>query len=203
MLPSQSRKDEVMMKLLPPVRRIVTGHDIQGRAIFATDGQPPTVVSLESLPGVRFHEIWSTAESPAPVDWGPDPTLRPLELAPPKLGSLIRVVDFPPDSMHQGLTAAQSSAAFTEIGAPQARTAREGSPHGLMHRTETIDYGICIAGELWLVIDDSETRLVPGDIVVQRGTNHAWSNRTQELSRMVFVLLDGRDAPELAARLAG
>ena len=66
-----------------------------------------------------------------------------------------------------------------------------------MHRTETVDYGILLSGEVWLVVDEGETRLAPGDVVVQRGTNHAWSNRTEETARMAFVLVDGRFAGEL------
>jgi quercetin dioxygenase-like cupin family protein len=60
-----------------------------------------------------------------------------------------------------------------------------------MHRTDTVDYGIVLAGEVWLVVDEGETRLSPGDVVIQRGTNHAWSNRTDAVARMAFVLLDG------------
>ena len=67
-----------------------------------------------------------------------------------------------------------------------------------MHRTETIDYGILLAGELWLVLDEGETKLTPGDVVIQRGTNHAWSNRTNETARMVFILLDGKFAEGIA-----
>ena len=66
-----------------------------------------------------------------------------------------------------------------------------------MHRTETVDYGILLSGEVWLVVDEGETRLAPGDVVVQRGTNHAWSNRAEETARMAFVLVDGRFADEL------
>jgi quercetin dioxygenase-like cupin family protein len=60
-----------------------------------------------------------------------------------------------------------------------------------MHRTQTIDYGICAFGELWLVLDEDEVKIGPGDIVIQRGTNHAWSNRTEQTARMIFILLDG------------
>jgi uncharacterized cupin superfamily protein len=67
-----------------------------------------------------------------------------------------------------------------------------------MHRTETIDYGILLAGEIWLVLDEGETKLAPGDIVIQRGTNHAWSNRTTEPARMLFILLDGKFAEGIA-----
>lgn len=64
-----------------------------------------------------------------------------------------------------------------------------------MHRTETLDYGVVTEGEVWLVLDGEEVHLKRGDIVVQRGTNHAWSNRTEQMARMLFVLLDGRFAP--------
>jgi quercetin dioxygenase-like cupin family protein len=72
-------------------------------------------------------------------------------------------------------------------------------PHSAspMHRTESIDYGIVLAGEVQLVLDDSEVHLKPGDVVVQRGTDHAWENRTDEVARMAFILVDGVFAPEL------
>ena len=70
-----------------------------------------------------------------------------------------------------------------------------------MHRTESIDYGIVLEGQITLVLDDSEVELKQGDIVVQRGTNHAWSNRSGALCRMAFILLDGRYAPEIKVAL--
>lgn len=76
-------------------------------------------------------------------------------------------------------------------------TGKADSKHKLMHRTETLDYGIVTEGEVWLVLDDGEVHLKRGDIVVQRGTNHAWSNRSEQMARMVFILLDGRYAETL------
>ncbi len=175
---------------LPPVRRVVTGHDALGRAVIASDGAPPTSVELAAVPGTFFHEIWSTAETPANVDSGPDPTLGPLVLAPPRGGTRIRVVDIPPDSVQNAISPEDAAAAFEAIGAGGAHGGE--GPHALMHRTETVDYGIVLAGEIWLVVDEGETRLRPGDVIVQRGTNHAWSNRTEETARMAFVLVDGR-----------
>jgi quercetin dioxygenase-like cupin family protein len=73
-----------------------------------------------------------------------------------------------------------------------------------MHRTETVDYGVVLRGELTLVLDDgSETPLRQGDVVVQRGTDHAWVNPTDEPAQMVFVLVDGRFSDELKALLPG
>jgi naringenin degradation protein FdeH len=77
------------------------------------------------------------------------------------------------------------------------------SPHPLMHRTETVDYGIVIEGEITLVLDDSEVLLGPGSVVVQRGTNHAWANRSGQPCRVLFVLVDGTYDPAIAATLAG
>ena len=180
---------------LGAVRRVVTGHDGHGRAVIGSDGAPPTVVHLAAVPGTVFHEIWATETVPAPVDNGPDPTVGPLQLAPPEGGTRIRVVDIPPDSIQNAVTPEQAAAAFAEIGGLDAHGTD--GPHALMHRTETVDYGIVLSGEVWLVVDEGETRLLPGDVVVQRGTNHAWSNRTDETARMAFVLVDGVFADEL------
>jgi len=173
----------------PSVRRVVTGHDDAGRAVIASDGAA-TAIEIAALPGTFFHEVWATPSVPAVIDNGPDPTAGPLRLAPPAGGTRIRIVDIPPDSGHEAVSAEEVAAAFAAIDAPEAHGS--GGPHALMHRTETIDYGIVLSGEVWLVVDRGETKLAPGDVVVQRGTNHAWSNRTADTARMAFVLVDGR-----------
>jgi mannose-6-phosphate isomerase-like protein (cupin superfamily) len=175
------------------VRRVVTGHDARGRAVIVLDG-PARSIPVAAVPGTVFHEIWSTAGSPAPLDDGPDPALAELALEPPPGGSRVRVVEIPPDSVQASLSQGDVAAAFDEIGAGAAAGARPDAPHPLMHRTETVDYGIVLEGEVWLVVDDGEARLGPGDVVVQRATNHAWSNRTDTVARMAFVLLDARQA---------
>jgi uncharacterized cupin superfamily protein len=68
----------------------------------------------------------------------------------------------------------------------------EDPPHPLMHRTETIDYGLVLEGELVLILDEGETVVRAGDVVVQRGTSHAWANRSNANARIAFVLIDGR-----------
>lgn len=189
---------------LPPMHRVVTGHAPDGRAIVASDGPLPTVVELQALPGTVFHEVWSTRGSPAPVDNGADPTTGPLVLPPPQGGTRIRFVDIPPDTpelLAHG--AARMKDAFAQIGDAAASTVRAGSPHPLMHRTESVDYGVVIDGELTLVLDDEEVRLKPGSVVVQRGTNHAWANRSGRPCRMLFVLVDGAYDPSIAATLKG
>ncbi len=183
---------------LHPVRRVVTGHDADGQAIIAADGRLPTVVELSAVPGTIFHEVWSTQGSPARIDNGPDPSTGPIQLPPPRHGTRIRFVDIPPDTenlLRQGTEKMKD--AFQQIGDAGASTVKAGSPHPLMHRTETIDYGIVIAGEITLVLDKGETLLKEGDVVIQRGTNHAWANRTGKPCRMLFILVDGKFDPGL------
>jgi len=187
----------------PPIHRVVTGHDADGKAIVASSGPLPTVVEIAAIPGTVFHEVWSTAATPAPVDTGADPTLGPLMLPPPQQGTRMRFVDIPPDTaefLAQG--AGKMKDAFGQIGDEKASTVKAHSPHPLMHRTESVDYGVVIEGELTLVLDDSEVQLRPGSVVVQRGSNHAWANRSGKPCRMLFVLVDGAYEPSLAAALA-
>ena len=185
------------MQALPEFKRVVTGHNQQGLAIVASNGPTPNVFPLSSVPGTVFYELWNSSTSPAVLDNASDPSSKPLQLSPGPLGSVIRVVDIPPDSVQNAVSAEDAAAAFAEIGEPHAGTGQANSRHKLMHRTETLDYGIVTEGEVWLVLDEEEVHLKRGDVVVQRGTHHAWSNRTEAMARMVFILLDGRFAAEL------
>ncbi|TCK07557.1 cupin domain-containing protein [Marinobacterium mangrovicola] len=186
----------------PPIHRVVTGHDAEGNAVVASEGAPPKVVEIESIPGTIFHEIWATGATPAIVDNGEDPTLGDLQLSPPASGTRIRIVDIPPDSEEFLARGAEAmDAAFSQIGEVEASTVKADSPHPLMHRTETVDYGILLEGELVLVLDRGEVTLKPGSVVVQRGTNHAWANRSGKPCRIAFILVDGRYDPALAEAL--
>src|SRR5687767_1488893 len=174
------------------VRRIVTGHDEQGRSLIQVDGPPARVVTLGGESGTTFHEIWSTRATPAPIDRASgEPGKAGIELLPPAGGTRIRILDIPPDD---GTVAALPREAvralFEAIGA--GHTLPDDPPHPLMHRTETIDYGIVLEGEVVLILDDCETIVRGGDVVVQRGTSHAWANRSSSNARIAFILIDGR-----------
>ncbi|MFO1274064.1 MAG: cupin domain-containing protein [Rubrivivax sp.] len=187
----------------PPIHRVVTGHDAEGKAVVASNGPLPTVAQIQAIPGTVFHEVWETPATPAPVDNGADPTTGALKLPPPRHGTRIRFVDIPPDSAEfLAHGAGRVKDAFAQIGDVAASTVKGDSPHPLMHRTESVDYGVVIEGELTLVLDGSEVQLKPGSVVVQRGTNHAWANRSGRPCRMLFVLIDGRYEPGLAEAIA-
>lgn len=184
-----------------PFRRIVTGHDSQGRAIIQEDAPPPRVQRIGGEYGPIFYEVWNTRETPAPIDRASgEPPENGIILAPPKGGTRIRVLDIPPeDSRVDALTPEEARAHFAEVGAADASSyTGEGSRHAFMHRTETIDYGIVLEGEITLIVDEGETVVRAGDIVVQRGTNHGWANRSGRNCRIAFILIDGKFTDGLA-----
>ena len=154
--------------------------------------------------GPTFYEVWNTRETPVPIDRsGGEPHEDKLTLAPPRGGTRIRVLDIPPETAEmQAIDPAKAREHFAEIGAAGASTqSGAASRHPYMHRTESVDYGIVLEGEVVLVLDDSETVLRAGEIVVQRGTNHRWENRSGKPARMVFVLVNGEFTEEVRALL--
>jgi mannose-6-phosphate isomerase-like protein (cupin superfamily) len=184
------------------IRRVVTGHDSAGRAIIQEDGLVSRVQRVGGDIGPLFPEVWNTRATPAPIDAASgEPAETEIVLAPPSGGTRIRVLDIPPEGDGiRNMTPEDAAAHFAEIGAGHAsNAAKEGARHALMHRTETIDYGIVIEGELVLIMDEGETTVRAGDIVIQRGTNHGWANRSDHNCRIVFVLIDGKFDEELAS----
>jgi len=174
-------------------RRIVTGHDDQGRAVIQSQGAPERVKTLSGR-GPTFYEIWNTRETPAQIDRASgEPFEEGIILAPPANGTRIRVLDIPPEtSDSSSLDPAQARALFAEIGAENASTNQGQARHPHMHRTETVDYGIVLQGEITLLVDIGEVTVRAGDIVVQRGTNHGWANRSGKNCRIAFILVDGK-----------
>jgi len=161
-------------------RRVVTGHTADGVSVVLSDGPVPVSRSLPE-DGVEFHEIWNTEGAPVRIVAAEpnEPTGRTLAVPPPPRGTKIRINEFAPGHLDErGLQ----------------------SP---VHRTASVDYGIVLEGEITLVLDDAEVILRSGDIVVQRGTDHAWANRGETVARVVFVLVDGEFDDELARTLPG
>jgi quercetin dioxygenase-like cupin family protein len=144
-----------------PIRRVVTGHDENNVAKVLIDGEATNTRS--SQPGRFSTLIWSTDATPADITIGEDVEdlgARKLGTAPPAGGTRFTVNDIPPGA------------------------------RGAMHRTETLDYVVVLSGELDMEMDDSTVTLRAGDVMVQRGTNHSWTNRGSEYARVVFVLID-------------
>ena len=191
---------------IAPFRRVVTGHDAQGRAIIQEDAPPPRVQRIGGETGPWFYEVWNTRATPAMIDRASgEPAEDGIQLAPPKHGTRIRVLDIPPEGDNlKAMTPEEARAHFAEVGAGDASSfAGAESRHAYMHRTETVDYGIVLDGEITLIVDDGETVVRAGDIVVQRGTNHGWANRSGKNCRIAFVLIDGVYGDGLFAAPAG
>jgi mannose-6-phosphate isomerase-like protein (cupin superfamily) len=182
------------------IRRVVTGHDETGKAIVLSDGLTPTLKTNPLRPGHRSTEIWRTNAAPAPITREePDPTLAgPRTIHPAPRGTVIRVAEWAPESEAiRNLSAEQAREIFRAMGNAHASTYGRGGRHPIMHRTETLDYAVILEGELTLVLDEEDVPLRAGDVVIQRGTNHSWRNLSDRPCRILFVLIDGRFAPEL------
>ena len=189
-----------MSQQQPTFKRIVTGHDADGKAIIISN-EPPDRTQLVGGPGgPTFIEVWHTLETPALIHAQPsEPDEKGLVLPPPKAGTRIRVIDFPPEGEEfRKLMSKDTSAQFKAMGGEKTSTLSEAPPHPLMHKTKTVDYGIVLEGEITLVLDRAETIIQAGDIVIQNGTNHAWANRSGKNCRMAFILIDGEFTSELA-----
>lgn len=158
-------------------RRVVTGHDSNGKSVVLSDGTPPQHHPMRGREvGADFYEMWNTTRVVPELTSVEDrePSERDFTIM-PIAGHLLRIIDiYPP---------------------------KEGGKRTVMHRTRTLDYVVVIEGEVVLLLDDSEVTLKKGDVVVQRGTDHAWENRSDKTTRMAFFHIDAQFSDELLAKL--
>ena len=184
------------------IRRVVTGHDKNGKAVVLSDGLAPAVKTNPLRPGHRSTDIWKTSAAPIQITaTEPDPTEGPRTIHPPKQGTIIRIAEIMPESDElKNLSPEGARKVFAAMGNEAASTYGRGGRHPMMHRTETVDYAVVLEGELTMLLDDEDVVLKAGDVVIQRGTNHAWSNRSNKVVRILYVLMDGEFDAELGAR---
>ncbi|MEM7294916.1 MAG: cupin domain-containing protein, partial [Pseudomonadota bacterium] len=166
------------------------GHDANGQSKFIMDGDAPTVIEIESMGGLGITDLWETFDSPADNSGDADNADRAVHLEPDAMGSIFRIVEFPPDSAWKD--GGDGAEAFAQIQASHAADADSADP--AMHKTDTVDYALVLDGEIWAVMDTEERLMKAGDSLVQRGTNHAWANRTEEICRVMFVLTGAKPA---------
>jgi len=159
------------------IRRVVTGHDASGKSLVVSDGAPPQKHEMRRPTiGADFFEVWNeSSEVPllASVPEG-EPNDRGFSLMPAS-GHLVRIIDVYP--------------------------LKDGGERTVMHRTKSLDYAVVIEGEVVLIFEDSEVVLRKSDVVVQRGTNHAWENRSDSIARMAFFHVNAEFSEELLAKL--
>ena len=166
------------------VRRIVTGVNAAGRSCILSDTMLPTA---PVAPGAAVRTgLWTTSAAPASNEGTSDPAPDGVIMRTPpdhRGGTVVRITDIVPDKLH----------AYDpeELRRRNCKTTPDRSArHPGFHATDTVDYAICLEGEVWAVLDEGETLMRPGDVLIQRGTYHAWSNRSDRTCRMLFVLID-------------
>jgi quercetin dioxygenase-like cupin family protein len=159
------------------IRRVVTGHDAAGRSVVLSDGPPPQHHPMQGAGvGADFVELWNTTDVVPQLTSteAKEPNERAFTIMPTS-GHLLRIISiYPP---------------------------KDGGHRTVMHRTRTLDYMVVIEGEVVLVLTDSEVVLKKGDVVVQRGTDHAWENRSDAVALLAFFHIDAQFSTELLAKL--
>ena len=177
-----------MTASLPPIRRIVTGDGADGRSRIIEDAPAASIRTVADRPGYRAVNVWRTEESPPRID-AVDTTANHKGILPPKNGNILRIIDFPPEPKDPAERDRRIRATFSGI---YHDATHDGRKHPGMHLTDTLDYAIVLEGEIWSVMDEGETLMRAGDVLIQRGTNHAWANRSQKTARIAFVLIDAK-----------
>jgi len=171
----------------PPLRRLVTGHDAQGLSCIVEDGASPAQKTVAERPGYRVTNLWRTAARPGVAD--ADDIAAHQGVLPPAGGTVLRIIEWPPEPADPVQARQRLEATFAALY-PDAHQDRRPGEHPGMHRTPTVDYAIVLEGEIVAILDTGETVMRAGDVLVQRGTNHAWANRSGRPAKVAFVLID-------------
>jgi hypothetical protein len=172
------------------IRRVVTTHDAAGRSILADDAEVRRAHDYKHTEGFSTALVWSTPSAAAVPNDAADPTPGLVSFHPEPGGTRFLIVTFPPDSVmaHPAfdvVAAGQESMEHLPGLADRFETDNPG-----MHRTDSIDYGIVLDGELWLELDDGKQVYVKRhDTVIQNGTRHGWRNKSDRPATIAFVLI--------------
>lgn len=176
------------MRTVSSLRRVVTGLNDQGKSIVAIDGPPSPYIEWDDVSGL--FEIWTDHGSTEAYTIDSELRDDHVKLTPPKGGFKVRWFSVAPEDPKRspGEARAAAASAFTAISA--AGDQPDTSRHPAMHQTRTLDVIVLIRGSVRLLLDDDERVLSPGDVVIQRGTNHAWIAEGDEPAVLVAVLVD-------------
>lgn len=175
---------------LRPIRRVITGESPSGVSSIIEDGLAPIVRLVAERPGYRVTNLWCTSSAPSLVS-EPDRIAEHQGIAPHLGGTVLRIIDFPPEPTDPKELSRALEATFGAMYRDAQHKPKEGEHPG-MHQTATIDYAIMLEGELVAIMDSGDTVLRAGDVLIQRGTNHAWANRSKKPARIAFVLIDAK-----------
>lgn len=176
-----------------PVRRIVCINDAHEKGTAIADGPSPDVRTDPARPGFAATRIWVTDSTPAKTTGVRETLQLPHSIEPPPAGSLCRFLTIPPDSSWQGRVGEREVRAyFQAMGSPGACSYSAGAPHPYMQKTRSLDFVLVVEGEITLVLDMQQVGLKATDVVIQRGTNHAWSNLSNRPAVIAICSVDGK-----------
>ncbi len=169
------------------MRRVITGHNEKGRSIVTLDGPPARSIG-EDVGGL--FELWNTDGGDVISTDVNDRADQNIILSPSGGGTKFRYFQINPlpEGVPEDTLQEIAADAFEKVGAAHHRV--DTSKHPAMHKTDTIDYIILLKGDVTLILDDEEVDLKPFDVVVQRGTNHAWVNNGTKPALLIAVLID-------------
>ena len=170
-----------------PVRRVVTGHRVDGSSSVLIDAPAPNVRQRAAGNGSTL--LWVTDETPAALSES-DRAARDIGVPPPTRGSIFRVAEFPPGV---GGEVRDNETVLRDFGIGPDVARGHPPRHPAIHRTRSLDYIVVLEGEIVLLLDDGEVTLKAGDVVVQQGTNHAWINRGAATCRLAMVFIDAEE----------
>ncbi|MGQ0511247.1 MAG: cupin domain-containing protein [Betaproteobacteria bacterium] len=174
-------------------RRVVTGHRVDGRSTVLMDTPAPNV--KQRAAGNASTLLWVTDESPAALSDGADRAARDIAVPPPRRGTIFRIAEFPPG---MEAIAPDNETLLRDFGIGDEVLRGHPPRDPAIHRTRSLDYIIVLEGEIVLLLDETETTLRAGDVVVQQATNHAWVNRSAASCRLAMVFIDAEEPKELA-----
>ena len=169
---------------LKSTRRIVTGHDAQGKAVVLFDGALPA--QPRGANGVTL--LWVSLDFPVDAAAAADHAQTTIGVPPPDNGTVFRIVEFAPAAAHAAPVDHHQVLRSMGIDPATQGYAR----HLHTHRTRTIDYAVVLEGEIDMLLDDSEIHVSAGDVLVQQATNHAWVNNGTKPCRIAFILIDAK-----------
>lgn len=167
----------------------MVGPDAGGRSAVLTQ----EATNVQENPGFFYRAtLWSTAEVPVDNTIATDRALDCRTREPPPGGMLFRALEISPDPKDRQAHIAAVTQLHRQVGQKHQPTPEDLARHPSMHRTDTLDCFTCVKGEIYLMTDVDEVRMRPGDTVVIRGTNHAWSNRSDEPCLLIGCMIDAR-----------
>ena len=170
-------------------RRVVTGFDETGESIVISDVFVKNKMEKNTRPGVSLTNLWHTLEFPIEIQGDIEKVDEEFIMFPQSNETICRISSFEPDKKYQN-DASDSEAYFSDLDAEN--TLVKSKRHPFMHKSKTLDYAIILEGEITLLLDNQEVTLKEGDVVVQRGTNHAWVNNSDRLCRVCFILMGAK-----------